>query len=281
MTAITIGGVAATPAKQRVGRLSLLIWGAAGVGKTTLAATLPGRILHICYDPEGAQSLMGFDNVDTVDLSDSSSALVEQFKSERNPLGLKDAIGKYDSIIFDSLTNIEDKTLTHGITQTKGATVERPSPGAYGVRSSLIIRLIKNVLSVTRQAGIHVAFIAHEADAVTDDAGLVTEISLSLGGKLPGKVGIDISEVWSVYDTGKERRVAVRPVRKRKPMKSRMFVLSGDAEFTWTYDAEKPNDDPSNDGMRISDWWDTFQKNEGVKIPLPGTKEYAKIAEGK
>lgn len=278
MTVIKIGGVEATPAKARTGRMSMLLWGDAGVGKTTLAATLPGKKLHICYDPEGAQSLSGFDDVDTIDLSASSASLVEQFKSEKNPLGLKDAIGVYDSIIFDSLTNIEDKTLTHGINNTNGATVERPSPGAYGVRSALIIRLVKNVLMVTREAGIHVCFIAHEGSPSMDDKGVITEISLSLGGQLPGKVGIDLSEIWTVYDTGRERRIAVRPVRKRKPMKTRMWQTSGEAEFVWQFDAENPMSE-KNKGHRIEDWWQAYQKNGGDKIPLPDTKAFQKILE--
>ena len=38
-------------------RMSMILWGDAGCGKTTLAATAPGRKLFIALDPDGDMSI--------------------------------------------------------------------------------------------------------------------------------------------------------------------------------------------------------------------------------
>lgn len=278
MVDIVIAGVPIKHAADNNKRISALIWGDAGAGKTTLAATMPGRKLFFQFDPDGASSIAHVPDVDVADFSQASASITEQFKNETNPLGLKGVIDNYDSFIFDSLTNITDKTLTQGIAKQNGATVERPSPGAFGTRNALAIRLIKNVMAVTSKAQKHVCFIAHEGAPVTDEkTGAILHISLALGGQLPANIGIDFSEMWAIYqvDGRNERRIMVRPARRRKPMKTRMFIQSGEPEFEWKFNADDWSS-AKNKPYRMDTWYDMWcERND--KLPLPDTKEFEKL----
>ena len=64
------------------------------------------------------------------------------------------------------------------------------------------------------------------------------------------------------------RRLAVRPTRKRRPMKSRMFNLKDAAEFELMYDNEKP--DEAKGQMTIAQWYNDWIENDKNRIPLPG-----------
>ena len=264
---LMLGGRPISNNTDRPKRLTGLFWGSAGTGKTTLACTAPGRKLLINFDPDGPASVIGFDDVFVVDFSDPSTAITEQFKKNNNPLGLESVIDQFDTIIVDSLTNVSHKALMAGVTMAKGATVERPSPGAYQVRNSLVTQLVKNVLAFTSKHGKHCLFIAHEDSPVMDDEGIVMYITLSLGGKLPEQAALDFSEVWHVSDmgAGRDRRIAIRPSRKRKPMKTRMFSTTGEVEFDWQFDPD------TGKGMRLSDWFEEWVET-GAKLPLPKAK---------
>ncbi len=263
------------PSNQRVTRITGLLWGSAGTGKTTLACTAPGKKLLVNFDPDGPASVAGFPNTDVVDFSDAPNSIVDQFKSS-DPLGLGKVMAEYDSLIFDSLTNISHKAVMHGISQTKGATIERPSPGAYGVRNALVLQLVKNVLAATAKIGKHVIFIAHEDAPVTNDEGVVMHITLSLGGKLPEQAALDFSEVWCVQDmgTGRDRRILFRPARNRKPMKTRMLETIGEPEFEWNFDPEEYMDDPDNyKGVTLANLYEQWKANEFRKIAPPKRKK--------
>jgi phage nucleotide-binding protein len=260
-----IGGVEITKPTVSKSRMSMLIWGPSGSGKTTLACTLPGKKLLILFDPDGGSSINSRDDIDIVDLSTMSNSNVIVFKSQTDPLSLGQAMQHYDSFIIDSLTNAQHKTTMHAVETTKGATIERVSPGGYATRNALIIQLIKNVLALTSKHQKHVAFIAHEDSPVTNDEGNIMHITMSLGGKLPDQAAVDFSEVWYLgdYNNGAEKRIMIRSARSRKPMKTRMFITNGEPEFKWVYD---PN---THTGMQISDWYDKWVNNNGQKIPLP------------
>lgn len=272
---VKVAGREIVPANKRVTRITGLLWGSAGTGKTTLACTAPGKKLLVNFDPDGPASVAGFPDTDVLDFSDAPNSITDQFESA-DPLGLAKVMGDYDTLIFDSLTNIGHKALMHGIPQIKGATIERPSPGAYGVRNALVLQLVKNILALTSKHGKNVIFIAHEDAPVTNDEGVVLFITLSLGGKLPEQAALDFSEVWCVQDmgSGRDRRILFRPARSRKPMKTRMFDTSGSPEFEWDFDPEEYMDDPENyEGITIAGLFEEWRENGCRKIPVPGTKK--------
>jgi phage nucleotide-binding protein len=272
-----IGGVSMTTPTDAAKRITALIWGDAGCGKTTLAATAPGRKLWFNFDPDGTNTLTGVPDVHVYDLSNANTSVLESFKNEGNPLNIKALMDQFDTFVFDSITNITDKTLTLGIKSNKGATIERPSPAAYATRNALAIRLIKNVMAATSKAKKHVIFIAHEKAPTTDEeSGAVLFITIALGGQLSANVGIDFSEIWHLYqvDGRADRRICIRPARKRKPAKTRMFEQHT-AEFDWKFDADNW-EDARNHKYRIDTWF-TMWNNSGHKLPLPGSGEFDKL----
>lgn len=256
---------------QKVGDISplifMLLWGIGGVGKTSFACTLPGRKLLVNFDPRGHQSVAHRDDVDVADFSGvSGRGLTDAFKSATDPLGLRKTLEDYDSVIFDSLTTVGELAVGTGIELTKGATVERPSPGAYGARNALVLALVSNALRMCNAASRHCCFIAHEGAPQTNDEGAVVSLPIYLGGQLPSQTSLRFSEVWAMYDLGAtapKKTMAIRPCRLRAPMKTRMFTTTGSPEFTLKYDPE------TDEGHKISDWHEEWIANGNKKIALP------------
>ena len=280
---IQLGKYTVQQGEQLPTRLAMLLWGMNGCGKTTLAATAPGKKLWINFDPDGPASITGLRDSTTnpksalnneilvVDLSGERNNVVEQFKRE-DALGLgkllaDDSIG-IDTVVVDSVTRVSQMALEHTITSGmhKGATIERPSPGAYQGRNALTLRVVNDILIVTKKYNKNVIFITHEAAPNTNDDGVVQFITMSLGGQLPNLSASQLSEVWYMADNGKQRKIAVRPVRMYKPMKTRMFDIGPGVvpEFIWEYDINKPNE-----AFEIATWYNTWREGNGRKIQFP------------
>lgn len=264
---ITIGGQSS--ANEAPSRMSLGIWGPAGMGKTTLACTLPGRIALISFDPDGVISIPpSVAEVTKFDLSTKEDSFFSRLNS-RDPLGIdrSDVMDAFDSFVVDSLTTITERTLAVGIGLTKGATIERPSPGAYGARNALAINLIRNVLQITGKHNKHVCFVAHEGSAEKNDEGNVIGIPMALGGQMPSQVALRLNEVWPMFEDGKNRKMIIcRKSRMREPAKSRMFNVTNQTEFEWKFD---PTDWYNKDNMRIDKWFEQWKANKYEKIPMP------------
>lgn len=258
MTEFKVGGIGIAKASEKRQRMSILMWGTSGCGKTTLACTAPGRKLLVLFDPDGDASIAGRDDVDVLDLSDAKNSIVELFKSQDNPLGLGKVIADYDTVIVDSLSSAQHMSVMHAVTQFKGASIERPSLQGFGARNALITQLCKNIIKLSKRHGTHCIFIAHEGSPDYSDEGIVRSITFALGGQLKTSAPVDFSECWYVEDTGKARRIAIRPCRQRKPMKSRMFVTNDAPEFTWKHT-----------GDEIADWYGAWEKSGWKKQPLP------------
>ena len=266
-----LGGVDLVTPQARISRFSLMLWGSSGGGKTTLACTSPGKKLLISYDPDGSDAIAYRDDVVVMDLANEPNRSVESFK-EDDPLRLTRFLEENEDIktvIFDSLTTFGDKAPTHGVTvaantaKGRGATIEDPGYAGYGNKNTWTRLCVKNLLKATGRTGRNMIFIAHEDKPTVNKDGQVLFISIMLGSSLNEQIPIDLSEIWNLTDTGKERRIAVRNSRMKKPLKSRMFITSGEPEFDWKYDADE------DEGPGIETWYDQWVANGGKKIPLP------------
>lgn len=264
-------------------RISALIWGEPGTGKTTLACTAPGRKLIFLFDPDGAASLVGVnEDIMVRDVFEEVTDVVLGFKKTDNPIGIKDYLEDFDTFIFDSLTNITSKTLDFGVSkQTTVSPSQMPSTAAYGSRNVLALALVRNVLAITSKADKHVIFTAHQSttDIAESDA-LVRHVNIALGGKLPSSIGPSFSEIWNLRmaDSVKKGRIIMtRVAGKYSPIKSRMWSEKH-ADFRWDFDAEDWTAE-ENALYRLDTWYKVWN-HYNHKLPHPGSKEFTELMEG-
>jgi len=254
--------------------MAILLWAASGDGKTTLAATAPGKKLWISFDPDATACLGPRDDIVEVKLYDQPARIVEKFKEENSSFfrDLDKMLANDESIetvVIDSCTTFRDKAMTHGVAVArntkKGAksTLEDPGYAGYGNLNTWTRLLVANALVVTARHNRHIIIIAHEDKPTTNSEGVVMFISIMLGSSLNVQIPVNITEVWHMQDTGSERRIQIRPCRGFKPMKTRMFRTTGKPEFLWNWN------DETKEGEGIATWYNRWKEAKFGKIPLP------------
>lgn len=276
-----IGNVQVHPASNiTVTRMSLMIWGTAGSGKTTLACTAPGKKLIINLDPDGPASVRYRNDVDVLDLSGlTTDDVLNQLKSDSNPLGLDKVLQspEYSTVILDSATSLSQRALENSVKQGIGRSakftpsMEFPGLSAYGGRNAIVLTCIKGLLRVTGRNNKHCIIISHEDDPKVNDEGVVMFITLMLGGKLVNAFTVQLGEMWWLQHDEKtgEQRLAIKPCRSHKPMKTRMFRTDTASEFPLVYN---PEDWKNLENNPIALYWDQWQKGKGSKLELPKIK---------
>jgi len=265
---INIPGVEIKSAADSQQRMSCLLWGPPGAGKTVYACSAPGNKLLINFDPDGPNSLGARDDVFIMDLSSEKNAVVDKFNSD-DPYGLSKTLADPEGIgtvIVDSTTAYSQLAVEKGISITKGATLERPSPGAYGARNAITLRMMTSLLRLTGRFNKHIIFTTHE-DKETDKDGNFLNYTLMLGGKLGSQAALQLSEVWHLSEDNGKRRIMVRPGRMRKPMKTRMFGTNGKLEFDSAYDQFGP--DAPYGKHSIASFLEEYEANGRNKIQVP------------
>ena len=265
---ILLGGVAIHPVERTLLRMSMMIWGKSGTGKTTFACTAPGQKLILNFDPDGPQSVVSRDDVIVADYSDQTSHFVERLTGE-DPLKLDRFLEEHteiETVILDSATSLGQLALVRAVNKTKSATMELPGIPGYTARNIIMLQTIRALLAVTKKHNRHFILIAHEDTPNTDSQGNIIDIQVLLSGKLPDHVPINLSEVWYLSDIKKIRKIAVRPCRLHTPMKTRMFVTNGEPEFILKYDQSKSDSDQEH---TIANWYVKWQETGGRKLELP------------
>lgn len=262
---IQLGNRTIGPVNTDDAAIALLLWGDAGCGKTTLASTAPGKKLWILFDRDGALSLAGRDDVVVLDLSGEKHSVVASLKND-NVMGLEKVLTDHpeiETVVLDSLTALAVLATENAVAEVNSATNENPGLKGYGHRNAVVLRIFTALMRLTKRLNRHIVFIAHEDTPEKDEKGVVQFITLALGGKQTNQISLALNEVWWMRDTGKERWIAVRPCRTRKPMKSRMFDGATTPEFQFRYDADKR----SGDG--IEQWFKAWKKGGCRKLALP------------
>lgn len=265
MSDLSLGGVSLGPVQKHKLRFAGLLWGDPGCGKTTFAATAPGRKLLINFDPGGTSSIADRDDVDVLDMSDQKAATLIPKLNGDDPLKVGKFLAdheEYESVIIDSVTTLAELCLQYAVSKNQSSTLERPGQHGYAYRNGVLRSILYGFVLQTAIYNRHIVMIAHEGAAVRDAEGSVVKITTSLGESLTKDVTIKLSEIWAMYDTGKERRIALRNVRLRSPCKTRIMDASTKPEFVLDYD---PEDDT---GVTIASLWNDWIK-AGAKIAVP------------
>ena len=257
MTTIKLGSyVVPQPGSDSSDKLLLmLIWGTAGCGKSTLAATAPGKKLWLGFDP-GA--------VDSMPIPVSRGEILEQWRRP-NPNKLQEFITEHgiDTVVLDSVTTLVDLATQHAIAHVRSATVENPGMKGYGHRNAVTMQVISQIMIAASKAKAHFIIIGHEDAPELSEEGHIVAVKPLIGGKMVNGVPLRLGEVWHMEDVKGKKRIQTRQVRHYKPMKTRMFSTTGEAEFNWKFNP----DDWS--GQTISEWYNQWKENEWNKIQVP------------
>jgi hypothetical protein len=259
------GGVPITTPSAQDMMLNILLWGDSGVGKTTLASTAPGQKLLVLLDPGGDLSLADRDDVSVLNLSgEAPTRLVSQFRAA-DPYGLGKilaAMPHVETLIIDSMTSLAYAALQNAVSVNPRSTIEQPGIHGYGYRNATVLAVTVAIMRMCQQHKRHLILVTHEDSSDRNDQGVVQSVTMSLSAGVANQVGLRFNEIWWMSDTGTERRIAVRPCRLRKPMKTRMFH-SDKPEFTWNYNPD------THVGDGIADWYHAWQEGNGRKLALP------------
>lgn len=275
MVEIKLGGLPVQPLDTRVERLSMLLWGKSGCGKTVLASTAPGRIMWINFDPDGVASLRRSDSILAVDMSSIGHDKVPTFRSgdviEAQLRTLLTQHPDVATIVVDSVTSFAQLALSHAVLSGKAngssfkASMEAPGMAGYGIRNRLVLDAINMLLRVTGALGRNIVLICHEDTPKTGPDGAIISVTLLLGGSLPEEVPLKISEVWHLADNDGRRVIGIRPYAMRAPMRTRMFQHAGRiTSFPLLYDQN------TGKGDGISTWFDKWKDTGFNKINVPG-----------
>ena len=269
-----IGPVAVTSGGEAPRRMAVLIWGPSSCGKTTFAATAPGNKLWLSFGDQEHVSVAHRSDVRVADLSGLTPEEVFKHGKSDNPFGLDQVLAQnvdIKTVVCDSVTALVYMALQRSVEMGIGASrrgfvpsVEEPGQSAYGARNALMLKVLTGLLRVTAKHGVHLIATAHEADPimeVRDGKEVVSHISIMLGGQLVNNVTFRLSEIWHMSAGKDSRKLAVRSVRLRRPMKSRMFSNKSEAEFELKYDAELPD----KGQMTIARWYSEWSR-KGTKI---------------
>lgn len=263
----TLSGVSISGVSAGKKRLSMLIWGEPGTGKTTYAATAPGKKLIINWDPDGPTSVATRDDVFVADMVTQRPNIVMRGRNA-DPFGLRNVLSEnpdIETVIFDSLTSFSQKTLEYATTGAglTNASPEKPSLESFGYRLAVVSATVRNLLSLTFDLNRHIIFIAHESPIHVRD--VADHFGLSLGGKMNHEIPLQLSEVWNVRADAGKYTFHVTQTKLRKPMKTRMFTTTGTSgSFVSRY---KPEDTDDSNG--IAGLYDQWRNNNYAKISLP------------
>jgi hypothetical protein len=257
-------------------RMTILIWGPAGDGKTTLAATAPGKKLWLSFGDNEHQSVLDRGDVEVMHLYKYRYDDVLKHGRSDDPFGLDHILAadtEIETVVCDSVTALTDMALRKAVDDGLGAsktfrpTMEHPGMSAYGGRNAITLEVLTKLLRITAKHDVHLIMTAHEADPEKDAEGIVQYITIMLGGKLVNNVTWRLSEIWYLSQDGRGRQLAVRPTRKHRPMKSRMFTGIGEPEFILSYDSNKPD----KGQMTITAFYEQWVK-QGGKLPIPQSR---------
>lgn len=133
--------------------LAALFYGRAGTGKTTVACTFPGPILHMDIREKGTDSVTEVPDLDTISIQewDEFEQVYWYIKSGKSP---------YKTVVIDVISQLQDLAVEKAMAED-GKSGESVTKRQWGTASGYLKEWIINYRDLVEE-GIHVVFLAHD-----------------------------------------------------------------------------------------------------------------------
>jgi hypothetical protein len=253
----------------------MIMWGIPKSGKTTYAASAPGKKWDINLDPEGYLSISHVENKEVWDYSDHSPAeLVNVLTSGALAKRIIDSDAQPgDTFLFDSITQLQQAGLLEAVRKQVGAgnkgfqpTIEEPGQTAYGARTQYLITTMGNILRATRKKDCHCIFLAHEGTPEKNTKGEILYYAPFMSDNAINQASGAVSEIWRITENDNARTIQVRSSSMYRPCGTRMFRTNESRDFKLHYDPEK---DDLSQPMSIAALWKAYIDGGMQKLHIP------------
>lgn len=287
MLPIRLGPVTAHRGDQSPARAAILLWGPAGSGKTTFAATAPGVKLYCSFGDNEATPVSGRKDVIIADLSHMSYDDLFKHAQSDNPFGLDSILSTnthIKTVVVDSATAIAYRALQKAVGDGLGRgklfhpTMEAPGIAAYGGRNAIVLATLTGFLRVTAKHSVNIIITAHEDDPTmkTEVQGgraveVIDFIGVQLGGKLVNNMTWRLSEIWNLREVNNKRVLTIRNYGVRRPMKTRMFSTKEAPLIDLIYDPDV--EDSAKGQMTIAAWHEDWIGHGRRSLAIPKPKK--------
>ena len=134
--------------------IAALFYGRAGTGKTTLACSFPGPILHLDIREKGTDSVTDVKDLDSL-------AITEWEEFEQAYWYLASGTSPYKTVIIDAVTQIQDIAVEQAMLDDGKEAGSLVTKRQWGVAAGYMKTWIINYRDLV-ELGIHVVFIAHD-----------------------------------------------------------------------------------------------------------------------
>ena len=202
--------------------LRILLYGAAGAGKTEFIKQLPRPTLVLDFDKKEVP-LMWEKDIDIVSYVvknlDESSQIFIEFRRDFKEIKKQLIEGKYKSFVFDSLTSFDILALRHFLIQSGKPADSKPGINVYGDLNSFYKTLFSELksLSCTVLINAHELIVRDKPDELGEQGEILAITPMITGDKTYQILPSMFQEVWYLeFDaTKKERKIYFRNWRKR------------------------------------------------------------------
>lgn len=232
----------------------ILIWGAPGVGKTSVASTWPGLAIADCdnnlhvlksrwyRETHGTPDLVCYETFQ--DPVDKRTGVVTRARGFNDMIDFLNEVAEMDdvqTIVIDSLTNVQVLAMNLGIeltaargqsktqTQLKKHKILVPTQADYGAEMAAFSQLMNQLSAL----GKTIICVAHEREDFNSQGQVISRSPSLIGSAIRSTVGKWFQEVWYL-GTGRGRDntrvLATQSTNQINGLKSAAFSLPDEIE---------------------------------------------------
>lgn len=200
--------------EELTGSSSWVIYGRSGSGKTTFAGSFPKPILFLDCKDEGTDSLLGLEEVEVMDITDTDDLEMVYEYLVNNPEA-------YKTVVLDTVSNLQ-QIVVEEISQKKAKVSKKPAGSFgsltrqdWGAVSEYMKMWLVNYRDLSKEHGIEIVFIAQDRafnleDADSEDGAVTPEVGPRLSPSIASTLNAAVSIIANTF-------IRVRTIKTKDP----------------------------------------------------------------